>query len=491
MVVRRLSVVLIVVVLACLACGQSSKRVLTPDQVMAKARKSVFILNCQTPSGLQAATAFLIDSSGLAVAPYSVIETTVSATAKFSDGSSYKVAGIVDYDKLYDLALIKVNVSNRPGLSISSFPPNAGAKVFTLGSSNGTAITLYTNSIKQVINGSRVKEVWLNGPTSTYNLGGPVVNTRGDVIGAIAYYHTSPDRPDLAVSISYLKSLNRSLALKPFGRDIVATNRKPSQTTSSSSKPLPDLSGIADLDLSDEDWQNFMDLSKDMVDASDCSYGVCEQYVINLQPTSLAFGVFPSLYENEDLMKTERGQLMSVTFENEKLEAARQAVVSRIGKVIDDSDEMVALVTAAQLAGSWSDDALRTSESLQQDAISIQHDDAIRAIIQNKNYQDMFPKYYLELMGVIPTSSGFRMGILSMSSDPLFVIWADPDQAAGKLKINSLDRILSIDGVAPKDMDDFKRMVKQSEGRKVIIRVAPKFGDEREYEVEVPSHLGS
>ncbi len=490
MVARRLSVLLIAVVVSCLACGQSSKRALTPDQVLAKARSSVFLLSCNTVRGPETAVGFLIGSDGLAVAACDLVQDTASATAKFSNGQTYNVAGVIDSNPLSNMALIRLSVNGKVPLQASPFPPNVGSKVYTIGTSNGNALTLFTNSVQQVKNGKAMKMLWLTGPESAFNLGAPVLNSKGEVVGMLAYHHGKSTNPNTAVPISYLKNLNRALALRPLGKDVVATNPGATQSKTSTKTSLPDMSGLDDLDLSDDDWQNFMDLSKFMVDVSDCSYGVCEQYVINLQSNSLSFGVFPSLYENEDLMKSERAQLMGVTFENEKLENARQAVVSRMGKVISDSDDMVSLVTAAQLAGSWSDEALKTSENLEEDALSIQHDDGIRAIIQNKNYQDMFPKYYLEIMGVIPTSNGFRMGVLSMSSDPLFVIWSDPSAAAGKLKINNLDRILSIDGVAPKDMDDFKRMVKESEGRKVIIRVAPKFGDEYKYTVAVPTNLG-
>ena len=490
MVARRLSVLLIAVVVSCLACGQTSKRTLTPDQLMAKARESVFVLMCQTPKGPENAVGFLVGSDGLALAACDFMGQTISAKAKFSNGQVCSVTGVIDSNALSNMALIKISVSGRPPLSASAFPTNAGAKVYTLGSSNGTAITLFSNSIKQVRNGSRLKLLWIGGPTSAYNLGAPVLNTKGEVVAMLAYQHGNSDQTNTAVPITYLKNLNRSLAIKPLGQDVVASGSKSSHTKTSRSKSLPNLSGLEDLDLSDDDWQNSMDLTKAMVDASDCAYGICEQYVINVQPNGLSYGVDPDIYVSQDMMKTERSLLQGVTFENEKLEAARQAVVSRLTKLIDDSAQMVSLVTAAQLAGSWSDDALKTSESIQQDALSIQQDEGIRAFIKNKNFQDMFPKYYLELMGVIPAASGYRMGILSTSSDSLFVIWADPNQVAGKLKISNLDRILSIDGVKPKDMDDFKRMVKESEGRKVIIRVAPKFGDEYEYTVEVPTNLG-
>jgi S1-C subfamily serine protease len=90
---------------------------------------------------------FFIDSSGLAVTNYHVIEGASAAAILTTDGEVYDVLGVYDYSEDYDLALLQIDGSGFPILPLGdSDAVAAGATVYAIGNPLGL-----TNTISQGI----------------------------------------------------------------------------------------------------------------------------------------------------------------------------------------------------------------------------------------------------------------------------------------------------------------------------------------------------
>lgn len=164
----------------------TKQQTLDAVSIAEKCSPAVFYIEIYDSYGeaIQSGSGFFIDSSGIAVTNYHVIDGGASALIQLTDGQVKKVLGVYDYDEARDIALLKVEGSGFNILNIGREKVVAGQTVFAIGSPQGLE-----NSISQgiVANPSRTVAgydyIQFTAPISSGSSGGALINEKGEVIG--------------------------------------------------------------------------------------------------------------------------------------------------------------------------------------------------------------------------------------------------------------------------------------------------------------------
>ena len=164
-------------------------------------------------------TGFFISNNGYIATCYHVIDgaTEISVKGINSNFSQKYNAKIVATDKLYDLAILKVdcNLENPINYSLKWDVSDVGQEVFTLGyplkTTMGEEIKL-TNGIISSKSGFQgdITTYQITVPVQPGNSGGPLFDKNGYVIGVINAKHTGAENAGYAVKTNILKNLIQS-----------------------------------------------------------------------------------------------------------------------------------------------------------------------------------------------------------------------------------------------------------------------------------------
>lgn len=155
-------------------------------------------------------TGSFIDSNGVIVTNYHVIESCHTINIKTQNGTTHKVESVLGFDKERDLAIIKADYINESFVEIRSEKVKTGEKVYTLGSSLGLTGTLsegIISSDSREIEGFEF--IQTTAPVSSGNSGGPLVDEYGKVIGIITGAFTEGQNINFAIPTSAINKINR------------------------------------------------------------------------------------------------------------------------------------------------------------------------------------------------------------------------------------------------------------------------------------------
>lgn len=161
--------------------------------------------------GTGSGSGFFIDAHGTIVTNYHVIDKGTSMTVQAVDGATYDVEQIVDFSPLYDLAILKISLENTPFLNFAPDEAKAGQTVYAVGSALGDLTGTFTAGM--VSNTSRmigkIDCLQMDAAISPGNSGGPLVNSRGEVVGINTFSRTAGENLNFAIKTSVLDSLQR------------------------------------------------------------------------------------------------------------------------------------------------------------------------------------------------------------------------------------------------------------------------------------------
>ena len=162
---------------------------------------------------------FFISSDGVVVTNYHVIEGAEKITVDIFNGATYTVSTIIDFSKVYDLALLKLDVDDMPYLELCT-EVNTGEAVYAVGSTLGElegSFTSGTVSSAKRMHG-KIECIQMDASIASGNSGGPLVNVYGEVVGVNAFSYTRGQNANLAIKIAMLDHLDqeRNLSLSGY-----------------------------------------------------------------------------------------------------------------------------------------------------------------------------------------------------------------------------------------------------------------------------------
>jgi putative serine protease PepD len=175
------------------------------------AKDAVAYIQSNTPYGQATGSGFVVSSDGYVVTNEHVIDGAGSIQVKIGTGSKTYTAQVVGSDASRDLALLKVDASGLPTLSLAdSGSVQVGDATYAIGNPYGLDDTLTTGIVSalqrdiQSPNGSTISgAIQTDAALNPGNSGGPLLDSSGKVIGVNAQIATGGNGSEGNVGIGF------------------------------------------------------------------------------------------------------------------------------------------------------------------------------------------------------------------------------------------------------------------------------------------------
>jgi len=189
----------------------------TAAQIFAEFAPAVVTVSIKGPIGGEGGgTGFIIDAAGTIGTNYHVIDSATEIKVKLMDGTIADEVEILDQNEAQDLALLRIKTPAKLTTVVlgDSDKVAVGERAVSIGNPLGLDHTLTDGliSARRMLQGKRM--IQMSTPVSPGNSGGPLFNSRGEVIGvSSAIYHGGSmlaQNLNLAMPINDLRAMLRS-----------------------------------------------------------------------------------------------------------------------------------------------------------------------------------------------------------------------------------------------------------------------------------------
>ena len=224
---------LIIPVIVLIFCTISTALAQTAPQIAEKTLAATVYLEMQDSKGLPLGfgSGFFVRDN-LIVTNYHVIEGAARGTAKLvGKFTTYTIEGVTATDKTNDLALLKVTAPGIKPLPLgNSTDVKIGETVYVAGNPKGLEGT-FSNGIISSLRDKNTKErLQMTAPISPGSSGGPVLNSKGEVIGVSFMTLVGGQNLNFAIPSRYLTELLTKSKSKP-AEPLAQSNRSISAKT--------------------------------------------------------------------------------------------------------------------------------------------------------------------------------------------------------------------------------------------------------------------
>ena len=243
----------IIPVIVLVFCTISTVPAQTVPQIAEKALAATVYLEMQDSNGLPLGfgSGFFVRDNLIAT-NYHVIEGAARGTAKLvGQFSTYTIEGVTATDKTNDLALLKVTVSGINPLSLgNSSDVKIGETVYVAGNPKGLEGTFSDGIISSRRDPYTKERLQMTAPISPGSSGGPVLNSKGEVIGISFMTLVGGQNLNFAIPSRYLTELlPESKPAKPLAEGNRSISAQTYYTWGNTKYDLGDYKGaIADYD---------------------------------------------------------------------------------------------------------------------------------------------------------------------------------------------------------------------------------------------------
>ncbi len=166
-----------------LRAGDGKER--TPAQLFTEFAPSVVTIMVKGPMGEGGGTGFIIDANGTVGTNYHVIQHATEIKVKLMDGTIASEVEILVENEPNDLALLQIKTDKKlPPVALGdSDKITVGERAVSIGNPVGLEHTLTDGliSARRVIEGRKM--IQMSTPVSPGNSGGPLFNSKGEVVG--------------------------------------------------------------------------------------------------------------------------------------------------------------------------------------------------------------------------------------------------------------------------------------------------------------------
>jgi putative serine protease PepD len=167
-------------------------------QVYDASKNAVTYIVADTPEGQATGSGFVVSKDGLIVTNDHVVEGASQVQVKIGTSDSAQPATVVGADPSRDLALLKVDASNLPTLSLGdSSSVSVGDPTYAIGNPFGLDHTLTTGIVSalqrslQAPDGAKISgAIQTDAALNPGNSGGPLLDADGKVIGVNSQIQT-------------------------------------------------------------------------------------------------------------------------------------------------------------------------------------------------------------------------------------------------------------------------------------------------------------
>lgn len=168
-------------------------------------------------------TGFLITSDGYIVTNYHVVENAKAAGVFTYDGTQHPVS-LEGYNADMDIALLKISGSYEKLTLGNSDDVNVGEKVIAIGNPLGLQFSVSQGIVSAIHReGSNGLPAYIqtDAALNPGNSGGPLIDTKGKVIGINNYKIGSSESLGFALESNYIKQAVNDISQQALGKDLV------------------------------------------------------------------------------------------------------------------------------------------------------------------------------------------------------------------------------------------------------------------------------
>lgn len=208
MIQRRLKI--LYGILLFLVAGASSASTQTPQEIARKAFGSTVLLVMEDANGqsISLGSGFFVRDGEIATNLH-VIEGADRGYAKLvGEKTKYDIEGITAVDSERDLVILKILATGSRELSLgNSNDVQVGESIYAVGNPLGLEGTFSQGIISSIREVGNDKLLQITAPISPGSSGGPVLNSRGEVVGVSVATFKGGQNLNFAIPSNYLKTL--------------------------------------------------------------------------------------------------------------------------------------------------------------------------------------------------------------------------------------------------------------------------------------------
>lgn len=203
-----------------LLCGCNADNTgLSGEEIFNKLSDSTVEITAANDYQMSTGSGFYIDKKGTVVTNYHVIEGCTEVLVTTNDGGTYSVENVMGYDKELDVAILSTTRKNSLPVEVREELATTGEKIYTLGSSLGLTGTFSEGIVSTAQRELNDKTfIQISAPISSGNSGGPLVDSKGKVLGITSAGFDDGQNLNLAIPISVISqiSCNQNYSLEDF-----------------------------------------------------------------------------------------------------------------------------------------------------------------------------------------------------------------------------------------------------------------------------------
>ncbi len=187
--------------------------------IIEDAIKSVVTIRTDISQG----TGFIIDSEGYIVTNYHIMENAKSAGIFTYDSETYSVK-LIGYDGTFDIALLKIEGDFEKLNFDDSDDIQIGEKVIAIGNPLGLQFSVSEGIIsathREGISGIN-SYIQTDAALNPGNSGGPLINTKGKVIGINNFKVSGGESLGFALESNYIEEIVNKIALEKLNQTLI------------------------------------------------------------------------------------------------------------------------------------------------------------------------------------------------------------------------------------------------------------------------------
>ncbi|MDD5432426.1 MAG: trypsin-like peptidase domain-containing protein [Candidatus Omnitrophica bacterium] len=168
----------------------------------------VYITNKTLAGEEYLGSGFVVDPKGIVVTNFHVTKLSKEINVKFKNGKSYPVTGIIYYDARFDICIFKIEADDLPTILLgNSDSAYIGDKIYVIGNPLGLEYTFSDGLLSGVREYNKLKYLQFSAPISPGNSGGPLINSKGEVLGIVTFLMQGGQNLNFALAINTIKPL--------------------------------------------------------------------------------------------------------------------------------------------------------------------------------------------------------------------------------------------------------------------------------------------
>ncbi len=182
-------------------------------QIYKRISPAVVLIETVDPQGkpLGQGTGFLIGPDGRILTNFHVIKHAKQAIVRLANGDAYDDVQILGIDKRRDIAVLKINAVEAPFVPLGqSSAVEIGTPIYSLGNPLGLQNTISQGIVSGIRQFEGYRYFQITAPISPGSSGGPVIGTRGAVIGIAVGSLEGGQNLNFAIPIDYARGMLQS-----------------------------------------------------------------------------------------------------------------------------------------------------------------------------------------------------------------------------------------------------------------------------------------